>query len=642
LPPEPVLCHKQRVKKLCLGLILLASVSISDLALTAELPAETFFRHFQYTSAEISPDGTCIGVLAPVEQRVGLAIVDLQQGAAHWAFSDRTADVRWFRWANTNRLVFGLGDHGHSSAGLLAVNKDGSKPVTLVHVGDHRTWLHKVLLDSPDEILVCSVLNAVHSPDSLLLYPDVERMNLFTGRMTSVMKNPGKVFSWVSDHDGVVRVAIAKEEARFKILYRETANSRWDTLADFAWNEDGFVPEDFEADNRTLIVRARGDGETEALYTYDTAARKLRDLAFRHAEVDIASPIFSRKNNLLGVRYYTERPEVYWFNPHYRALQEGVDRALTNTVNRLINTSRDGSKAIFLASNDRTPGVFYLVDTASGKIKKLSDVAEWIHPEEMCEMRPIQYKARDGLTIHGYLTLPLGSSGKNLPMVVNPHGGPTLRDVWGFDSEVQFLANRGYAVLRVNFRGSAGYGKKFLEAGFKQWGLKQQDDITDGVKWAIDQGIADPKRIAIFGASYGGFAALTGLEKTPELYRCGISYAGVTDVLRTLDSSAPSLTVVKLFLAETIGDLKKDKDQLKESAPLAHVDQIQAPVMLAYGTLDPKVPIATARSMAKQLQKRGKLYTFMEKEDEGHGFIKEANRIEFWKKVDEFLKANLN
>ncbi|HTL17650.1 MAG TPA: S9 family peptidase, partial [Patescibacteria group bacterium] len=302
---------------------------------------------------------------------------------------------------------------------------------------------------------------------------------------------------------------------------------------------------------------------------------------------------------------------------------------------------RDGTKAILGSSNDRTPGTFYLVDTTSGKIKKLSDVAEWIDPEEMCPMRPIEYQSRDGLKIHGYLTLPLGSSGKNLPMVVNPHGGPNLRNSWGFDPEVQFLANRGYAVLRVNFRGSTGYGKTFLKAGFKEWGLKQQDDITDGVKWAIEQGIADPKRIAIFGASYGGFAALTGLEKTPELYRCGISYAGVTDILRTIDPSAPTLTMVKMLLAERVGDPKKDRQQLKESSPLNHVDQIQVPVFLAYGALDPKVPIATARTLAKDLQKRGKLYAFMEKEDEGHGFVKEENRIEFWKKVDEFLKSNL-
>ncbi len=608
-----------------------------------ELPVETFFRNYQYTQAQISPDGTCIGVLAPVENRVGLAIVDLEKGKASWAYSDRTADVEWFEWANTNRLVFGLGKDGYGEPGLLAVNKDSTKPVTLVRVGDYRTRLLKVLPDSPDEILVTSVLNVTHSPDTLLLFPNVERMNLFTGKMTTVIKNPGKVFAWLPDHDGIVRIATAKEETKFKILYRAGENAPWDVLTEFGCNEDGFVPEGFEADNRTLLVKSVGDGDTEALYTYDITAKKFRELAFRHAEADLGSVIFSRRRHeLLGVSYQTDRPEIYWFSPQYRSLQASVDRVLTNTVNRLMNTTRDGAKAVFLASNDRTPGIYYLVDSSSGRIKELSDVAEWINPAEMSEMKPIEYRARDGLKIHGYLTLPLGCHGTNLPMVVNPHGGPNLRDTWCFDQGVQFLANRGYAVLRINFRGSTGYGKAFLEAGFKQWGLKQQDDITDGVNWAIAQGIADPKRIAIFGASYGGFAALTGLEKTPDLYRCGISYAGVTDVLRTIDRSAPTLTMLKLFFAERVGDPKKDKDQLKESSPVNHVDKIQVPVFLAYGELDPKVPIATGRALAKELRKRGKLYDLMVKEDEGHGFVRQANQIDFWKKVDEFLKANLN
>jgi dipeptidyl aminopeptidase/acylaminoacyl peptidase len=206
---------------------------------------------------------------------------------------------------------------------------------------------------------------------------------------------------------------------------------------------------------------------------------------------------------------------------------------------------------------------------------------------------------------------------------------------------VQFLASRGYAVLRMNFRGSTGYGARFRNAGYKQWGLRQQDDITDGVKWAIEQGYADPKRIAIFGASYGGFAALTGLERTPELYRCGISYVGVTDATRLLDPEwTPNVT--KAFIAGTVGDPKRDRAFLREVSPINHVGQIQVQVFLANGYYDPKVPIDTAKEMAKALKKRGKLYDFMVKEDEGHGFFKDSNKIDFWKKVEEFLKANMN
>jgi dipeptidyl aminopeptidase/acylaminoacyl peptidase len=351
----------------------------------------------------------------------------------------------------------------------------------------------------------------------------------------------------------------------------------------------------------------------------------------------------------LGVTCQAERPEVFWFEPNRMRWQQAVDKTLTNTVNLLLDASRDGAKAIFLAANDRTPGAYYLMDTKSMRLEKLFELAEWSHPEEMAEMAPIQYEARDGLMIHGYLTLPKGSSGKNLPLIVNPHGGPRARDVWGFDPEVQFLANRGYAVLRMNFRGSSGFGKSFLNAGNREWGLKQQDDITDGVKWAIEKGIADPKRICIYGASYGGFAALTGLEKTPELYRCGISYAGVIDIETTLRvnldwarlNPVKRLRLEEAILAEMLGEKKDQKAHWQEISPIAHVDQIQVPVLLAYSEYDPRIPISTARDLANELKKRGKLYDFMVKDNEAHGFHQEANKIALWKKADEFLKSTM-
>jgi len=411
---------------------LLAFVSASLAA--RELPVETFFRNYQHAEARISPDGTCIGVLAPVENRVGLAIVDLQKSTANWAFSDRTADVEWFEWANTNRLVFGLGDDGYLRSGLLAVNKDSSRPVTLVFVGDYRTSLLATLPDSPNEVLVNSLVHSTPPPDTLLRFPNVERMNLFTGGTSTVVRNPGKVFRWITDHHGVVRIGIAKEETSFKILYRDQANVPWVVLATFNWNDDAsFNPEGFESDDRTLLVKATGDGDTEALYTYDLTAKKFKDLAFRHAEVDLGHLIFSQKHALLGVTCQAERPEIYWFEPRYREMQARIDNTLTNTVNLLVNTGHNGTKALFKAMSDRTPGTYYLMDTESLKLQKLFDVADWIDPEGMAEMKPIEYKARDGLRIHGYLTVPKGCSGKHLPMIVNPHGGPTTRDTWGFD-----------------------------------------------------------------------------------------------------------------------------------------------------------------------------------------------------------------
>ncbi len=614
--------------------------------LAAELPAETFFRNYRYREARLSPDGDYLAALAPDKNRVGLAIIDLKTLKANWAFGDRETDVTWLKWATNDRLLFRLAKNGYTLAGLLAVNRDGKKFVPLVRVDDVRTRFLTLLPHSSDEILVTSLAHSKWDQETGYFYPHVERMNILTGYMTREVKNPGHVLSWVTDHDGVVRAGLAFEGTQFRVLYRATTNAAWQSVADFRSDEDEISPIGFDYDNKTMLVWHHGDLPTLGIYVFDLEKKQPKALAFRHAKADADRLIFSDRNRVVaGVAYDTERPEVFWFNPQYRAMQETVDRALPGYLNSFVNSSRDETKWVVLSSNDRTPGTYYLLDRATGHLQKLFELADWIHPDEMAEMRPIEYQARDGMAIHGYLTVPPGSAGKNLPLVVNPHGGPIERDTWGFDPEVQFLANRGYAVLRMNFRGSSGYGWDFTRAGFKEWGYKQQDDITDGVKWAIAQGIADPKRVCICGASYGGYATLVGLEKTPELYRCGICMAGVTDILRILkkrEFNGNALELMKANAAQEIGDRKADRARLEQVTPLKHVDQIRVPVLMAHGELDPIVPVAEGRDMAKALKSRGKLYDFIVKEDEGHGFHKEENRIEFWKKVDEFLKANMN
>jgi dipeptidyl aminopeptidase/acylaminoacyl peptidase len=638
--------HKKLVmKRLALWIAsFVASFSVTT-SFTAELPVETFFRNYSYREALLSPEGDYLAALAPDKNRVGLAVIDLKTLRANWAFGDRGMDVAWFRWANNERLLLRLAKNGHPLAGLLGVNRDGSKRVNLVSVLDPFTSLLALLPRSKDEILVTSMAHAEWDQETGFYFANVERMNILTGAMKEEVKNPGHVVRWVLDHNSVVRVGIAVEGLDSNILYRDTGVAPWRSVGKFAWDDPGGIePVCFDYDNQTLLVRSYGGEQMGGIYTFDPQQKKTKTLAFRHAEADAENPILSdAKRAVVGVAYETQRPEVFWFDPQFKAMQEMVDRALPGTLNQFVSVSRGGQKRVVLATNDRTPGTFHLLDTQTMKMEKLFDLADWIHPEEMAEMKPIEYKARDGLLIHGYLTIPKGSNAKSLPLIVNPHGGPIVRDSWGFDPEVQFLANRGYAVLRMNFRGSPGYGWDFMRAGFKEWGSKQQNDITDGVKWAIEQGIADPKRICICGASYGGYAALIGLEQTPELYRCGISYVGVTDVIRTLKKmELRELDVAKAQLAQQIGDRKAERDRLEAISPINQVDKIQVPVFLANGELDPKVPISTGRDMARALRKRGKLYDFMVKDDEGHGFFKEENKIEFWKKVDEFLKANMN
>ncbi len=255
-------------------------------------------------------------------------------------------------------------------------------------------------------------------------------------------------------------------------------------------------------------------------------------------------------------------------------------------------------------------------------------------------MKPITYRSRDGLTIHGYLTLPRGG-GRNLPMVVNPHGGPWARDSWGYNPELQFLANRGYAILQVNFRGSTGYGRKFWEASFKQWGRTMQDDVSDGVAYAIKEGVADRKRVAIYGASYGGYATLAGLAFTPELYACGVDYVGVSNLFTFMKTIPPYWKPMLDMLHEMVGDPEQDKELLAAVSPVLHADKIRAPLFIAQGAKDPRVNKDESDQMVAALKKRGIDVEYMVKENEGHGFHNEENRFEFYEAMERFLDKHL-
>jgi len=351
---------------------------------------------------------------------------------------------------------------------------------------------------------------------------------------------------------------------------------------------------------------------------------------------------YSKKRKVLTeINYTTWKPERKFLDKETENIYKKLEAKLPKYEVYITFNNKNEDAFTVRTMSDRTLGSYYLYEKNTDKLTKLADRNPWLNENDLAEVKPILYKSRDGLTIHGYLTLPKGKAPKNLPVVVNPHGGPWARDIWGFNSEVQFLANRGYAVLQMNFRGSTGYGRKFWEISFKQWGKTMQDDVSDGVKWLIAQGIADPKRIAIYGGSYGGYATLAGLAFSPDLYACGVDYVGVSNLFTFMKSIPPYWKPYLDMFYEMVGDTKKDSVLMASASPVYHVDKIKAPLFVAQGAKDPRVNIDESNQIVEALKKRGIDVPYMVKDNEGHGFANEENRFDFYEAMETFLAKHL-
>jgi dipeptidyl aminopeptidase/acylaminoacyl peptidase len=342
-----------------------------------------------------------------------------------------------------------------------------------------------------------------------------------------------------------------------------------------------------------------------------------------------------------AITYVTWKVERHFLDERTERAHAAIRRQLPGYEIGIQAITDDEDRMIVAASSDRTAGTRYLYDAAADRLRKLGEVFPWLPETQMAAVKPITYRTRDGLTVHGYLTLPVGREPKRLPVVVNPHGGPWFRDAWGFNQEAQFLANRGYAVLQVNFRGSTGYGRDFWLAGRKQWGLAMQDDVTDGVRWLVAEGIADPKRVCIYGASYGGYATLMGLVKEPDLYACGVDYVGVSNLFTFMKTIPPYWKPMLAMMEDLVGDPVADKEQLTRTSPALNAERIKAPLLVAQGARDPRVVKAESDQMVAALKARGIDVPYIVKEHEGHGFANEENQLEFYAAMERFLARYL-
>jgi len=625
------------MKSILLGTAALLALSLLPSPARAAgglIPMEDFFRNPERSGFQISPDGSRISWRASWERRMNIFVQKIGEETAARITSATERDILAYFWAGNDRILYLQDSGGDENYHLYAVDADGSEARDLTPFKEVRVTIVDRLEEIEDEVLI-----GMNRRDPRLF--DVYRLNIASGKLTLIEENPGDIEGWMTDHEGKLRVAIRTDGVNRSLLYRDREDYPFRTLLTTDFRES-VSPLFFTFDNKKLYVASNLGRNTSAIFVFDPEKAENEELIFEHPEVDVYALFRSKKRKVItGTGYTTDRFRYHFFDEERAELQKELESRLPGYVVTVTSMNKEEDRALLHAGSDRTQGAYYFYDMKTKDFRKLADLTPWLPEEKLAPMKPVQYTARDGLTIHGYLTLPAGSDGRNLPVVINPHGGPWARDTWGYDSETQFLANRGLAVLQMNFRGSTGYGRAFWEAGFKQWGRAMQDDITDGVHWLIDQGIADPERIGIYGGSYGGYAVLAGLAFTPEIYACGVDYVGVSNIFTLLETIPPYWELGRQMLYEQIGHPEKDRDLLKSVSPVFHADRIRAPLFVAQGANDPRVKKAESDQIVEALRARGVDVEYMVKDNEGHGFLNEENRFDFYRAMERFLARHL-
>jgi dipeptidyl aminopeptidase/acylaminoacyl peptidase len=602
---------------------------------TREIPIEDFFRNPQRTDYKLSPDGAYYAYVGPYRGINNIFIRKIGEDEAVRLTDASDRDITRFFWGNGTNIMYLQDNEGDENYKLYRVRIDSREITCLTDFDGVSTRVLDRLRSGHDEILI-----SMNKRDPEVFDP--YRLNIETGEMELLAENPGNFRGWMADNAGIVRIGFADG-----IMYRKDEESPFVEAMSLD-TDDTFLPQYFTPDNNSVYAYSSIGRDRVAIVEYDLENGREVRVLFEHPEYDVFGDderdhfrYSHEKQKLLYALYTAERRELHFFDNEIEALYRELEKEVGGYEVIFKSATDDFTRFILEVSSDRLPGAYYLYDGDSGGLELLSLAAPWLKEEEMAAMKPIRYRSRDSLTIHGYLTLPNGLVPENLPLIVHPHAGPQWRNSWGFDPKVQFLANRGYAVLQVNYRGSTGYGKDFLRGGFRQWGLKMQDDITDGVDWLIDRGIADRDRVAIFGWSYGGYATLAGITFTPQLYACGLDLWGISNYF-TLYESFPRYW--KPFLEqvnERWGDPVADSLQMYETSPVFHVERIQAPVFIAQGANDPRVRMSQSEQMVDELEKHGKKYEYYLIEGEGHAFSNEEKTTALMRKIEAFLSKHV-
>jgi dipeptidyl aminopeptidase/acylaminoacyl peptidase len=604
------------------------------------LPASDFFNDYEFTNVQLSPDGRSLSALTKLGQPgYNLVVLDRASGDVHQVTSLEASEVRWYRWIGNDRLIFFYAEPNPRVAGFYVAGLDGKRAR---RQKDSWFWL--------------SVANNNHSLGYVGPLGSAEaQVARCHGRNDAKPvrgKQPryshdGQAARLLLDHDcrlrGIVEFVEAEEGRRYRLHYRTSLDERWRVIGEYLELDGHVLPLAFDYDNRHLFALSDMDRDTAALYRFDPETGELGEPVYANERYDVHDVILSdAEQRLVGVRYVADGPRTVWVEEKRARLDAAIAEALPEYAVH-IEFSEDGRVALVDASGVRAPGGYWLYDAEAGTLKELLKKAEWLRPEDMAPVRAVQFEARDGLTIHGYLTSPVSFEGDAPPLIVNPHGGPYgVRTAATFNSTNQFFASRGYAVLQVDFRGSGGYGSAYEKAGRGQYGEAMVDDLADGVRWAAEEGLADPARVCIYGASYGGYSALVAAVEYPELYRCAISFAGLTDLRDHFRSAARDSSFYANWLRRQVGDFWDDKERLRRISPVHRAADFRAPVMLIHGQLDRSVHWHQTHAMQQALIAADKSVTVVLFDNEGHGLYWEENRIKAHELMLAFIEDSLN
>jgi dipeptidyl aminopeptidase/acylaminoacyl peptidase len=623
-------------------LLSLVSVSLFGLPLQVRgespplIPRKVLFGNPVKASPRISPDGKTLAYLAPDEKDVlQVWVQTVGKEDARKVTADKRRGIRMYEWTFApDTLVYLQDNDGDENFHVYSVNLQGDKTTDITPFPKVRAQLMELNRRFPNELLVG--LNK----DNPQLF-DVYRIDLTTGKATLDTKNFGNVLAWVTDPEYRVRCAQATTpDGGAEVYYRADEKSPWKSVVKWsAEDADGQVL-DFTKDGKALWMETSGGRDTRSLVKHDLESGK-EELIASDPGADVGQVLINPlTHEVEAVSFNRERVRWKPLNPDIGRDLQVLEKAAHGEPS-IIGSDRDWKTWVIAYSSDVQPTDYYLYERESKKLTHLFPAQPDLAKYTLAPMKPVTIKSRDGLELICYLTLPPGKEPKQLPLILMVHGGPWARDAWGFDPQAQWLANRGYAVLSVNYRGSTGFGKKFLHAGDREWAAKMHDDLIDAVNWAVQEGIADPKRVAIFGGSYGGYAALVGATFTPDVFACAVDIVGPSNLVTLLKSIPPYWAPMRKLMALRVGDVEKEPEFLKSRSPLFKADQIKIPMLIAQGANDPRVKQAEAEQIVDAIRRAGKPVEYMVFSDEGHGFARPENRLKFYAAAEAFLAKHL-